>query len=39
MEGMKQSEYYEINRTFYSDNENLLKDLTPYFFGIKGINI
>lgn len=43
MEGMKQSEfiynYYEVDRTFYSDKDKLLKDLAPYFFGIKGINI
>lgn len=43
IEGMKQSEfiykYYEVDRTFYSDKERLLKDLAPYFFGIKGINI
>ena len=43
IEGMKQSEfiykYYEVDRTFYSDKDRLLKDLAPYFFGIKGINI
>ena len=40
---MKQSEfiykYYEVDRTFYSDKDRLIKDLAPYFFGIKGINI
>ena len=43
IEGMKQSDfiykYYEVDRTFYSDKDRLLKDLAPYFFGIKGINI
>lgn len=43
IEGMKQSDfiykYYEVDRTFYSDKDRLLKDLAPYFFGIRGINI
>lgn len=43
MKGRKQSdfiyEYYEVDRTFYTDKEKLIKDLAPYFFGIKGINI
>lgn len=43
MEGKKQSEFiyenYEVERKFYSDKEKLIKDLAPYFFGIKGLNI
>ena len=43
IEGMKQSEfiynYYEVDRTFYTDKDKLIKDLAPYFFGIKGLNI
>lgn len=43
IKGAKQSEfiykYYEVDRTFYTDKDRLLKDLAPYFFGIKGINI
>lgn len=43
MKGRKQSEfiydYYEVDRTFYTDKEKLIKDLAPYFFGIKGLNI
>lgn len=43
MEGKKQSEFicdnYEVERTFYTDKEKLIKDLAPYFFGIKGLNI
>lgn len=43
MKGRKQSEfiyeYYEVDRTFYTDKDRLIKDLAPYFFGIKGINI
>lgn len=43
MKGIKQSEfiynYYEVDRTFYTDKDRLIKDLAPYFFGIKGINI
>lgn len=41
--GIKQSEFiynnYEVDRTFYTDKDRLIKDLAPYFFGIKGINI
>ena len=43
MKGRKQSEFiyefYEVDRTFYTDKDKLIKDLAPYFFGIKGINI
>lgn len=43
MKGMKQSEfiykYYDVDRKFYTDKDRLIKDLAPYFFGIKGINI
>ena len=43
IKGMKQAEfiyrYYEVDRTFYSDKDRLIKDLAPYFFGIKGLNI
>mgnify|MGYP003192121458 FL=1 len=43
IKGAKQSEfiykYYEVDRTFYTDKDRLIKDLAPYFFGIKGINI
>lgn len=43
IKGMKQSEFiyrfYEVDRTFYSDKDRLIKDLAPYFFGIKGLNI
>lgn len=43
MKGRKQSEFiydfYEVDRTFYTDKDRLIKDLAPYFFGIKGINI
>lgn len=43
VEGKKQSEFvyenYDSERTFYSDRTKLIKDLAPYFFGIKGINI
>ena len=43
MKGRKQSEFiyefYEVDRTFYRDKDKLIKDLAPYFFGIKGINI
>ena len=43
IEGMKQSEFiyenYEVERKFYIDKDKLIKDLAPYFFGIKGINI
>ena len=41
--GVKQAEFiyknYEVDRTFYTDKDRLIKDLAPYFFGIKGINI
>ena len=41
--GKKQSEFiydnYEVERTFYTDKDKLIKDLAPYFFGIKGLNI
>lgn len=43
MKGRKQSEFiyefYEVDRTFYTDKDKLIKDLAHYFFGIKGINI
>jgi len=43
IKGMKQSEFiyrfYDVDRTFYSDKDRLIKDLAPYFFGIKGLNI
>lgn len=43
MEGRKQSEFiydnYEVERTFYTDKEKLIKDLAPLFFGIRGLNI
>lgn len=43
VKGRKQSEFiyefYEVDRTFYTDKDKLIKDLAPYFFGIKGINI
>ena len=43
MKGRKQSEFiyefYEVDRTFYTYKDKLIKDLAPYFFGIKGINI
>ncbi len=43
IKGMKQTEFiykfYDVDRTFYTDKERLIKDLAPYFFGIKGINI
>ena len=36
MKGQKQSEFiynnYEVDRTFYTDKEKLIKDLAPYFF-------
>lgn len=41
--GQKQSEFindnYEVDRTFYKDKERLIKDLAPYFFGVKGLDI
>lgn len=41
--GIKQIDFidnnYEVERTFYIDKEKLIKDLAPYFFGIKGLNI
>lgn len=43
IEGRKQSEFiydnYEVERTFYTDKEKLIKDLAPLFFGIRGLNI
>ena len=43
IKGQKQSEFiynnYEVERTFYLDEDKLIKDLAPYFFGIKGLNI
>ena len=43
IKGKKQSEFiydnYEVERTFYTDKDKLIKDLAPYFFGIKGLNI
>ncbi|MBP3595891.1 MAG: hypothetical protein J6J60_00600 [Clostridia bacterium] len=43
IKGVKQAEFiynnYEVDRTFYTDKDRLIKDLAPYFFGIKGINI
>ncbi len=43
VEGKKQSEFifenYDSERKFYKDKDKLIKDLAPYFFGIKGINI
>lgn len=43
IKGTKQAEFiynnYEVDRTFYTDKDRLIKDLAPYFFGIKGINI
>ena len=43
VDGKKQSEFilenYDSERTFYSDRTKLIKDLAPYFFGIKGIEI
>ncbi|MDO5555834.1 MAG: hypothetical protein Q4G09_04120 [Clostridia bacterium] len=43
MQGKKQAEFiynnYEVERTFYMDREKLIKDLAPYFFGIRGLNI
>ena len=36
IKGKKQSEfifeYYEVERTFYTDKDKLIKDLAPYFF-------
>lgn len=36
IKGQKQSDYiynnYEVERTFYTDKEKLIKDLAPYFF-------
>lgn len=43
IEGKKQSEFifnnYEVDRTFYTDKDKLIKDLAPYFFGIKGLDL
>lgn len=43
IEGGKQTEFilnnYDLDRTFYKDKTRLIKDLAPYFFGIKGIEI
>lgn len=43
IKGKKQSQFiydnYEVERTFYLDKDKLIKDLAPYFFGIKGLNI
>lgn len=39
IKGKKQSEfifeYYEVERTFYTDKDKLIKDLAPYFFRYK----
>ncbi|MBO5004565.1 MAG: hypothetical protein J6D03_04840 [Clostridia bacterium] len=39
IEGKKQSEFiydnYEVERTFYTDKDKLIKDLAPYFFRYK----
>ena len=36
IKGQKQSEFiynnYEVDRTFYTDRDKLIKDLAPYFF-------
>ena len=41
--GVQQTDYiydnYDSERTFYRDKARLIKDLAPYFFGIKGIEI
>lgn len=39
VKGIKQSDFiydnYEVDRTFYTDKDRLLKDLAPYFFRYK----